>query len=350
VYPLLNWVSFKQCRATLRLLSLLPLLSLCFGQLAGYVLRLIIEACSRFLRLYRYVRLIGNCVSSWTFRSIPPPDNPTYTSDDVTVVIPTICGEDQHDDFKLCLQSCLAIEPHEILVITTNRNLLRIIELAHSIDARIQVMAVSVANKREQICEAIPRITTTLTLMADDDIELPPKSLPHILAPFEDLEVGAVGTCQRIRRREGLGILHRIVEYLGEGYIQRRNFEISATSYIDGKISCLSGRLAAIRTEILRSDQFMTGYVTEKWRGNPLNADDDNFVTRLLFAKGWAIRIQMCKEAEILTTLECNWGGFLKQCLRWARSNWRSNIKSVIFEWRVWVYVSHSCLVLFANM
>ena len=136
--------------------------------------------------------------------------------------------------------------------------------------------------------------------------KLPPKSLPHILAPFEDLEVSAVSTCQRIRRRPGLGILRRIVEYLGEGYIERRNFEISATSHMDGKISCLSGRLAVIRTEIFRSDQFMTSYVTEKWRGKPLNADDDNFVTRLLFAKGWAIRIQMCKEAEVLTTLECN--------------------------------------------
>ncbi|KAH8769332.1 polysaccharide synthase Cps1 [Hyaloscypha finlandica] len=237
------------------------------------------------LWLYRYVRLIVNYASSWTFRSIPPPENPTYTSDYVTVIILTICGEDQHDNFKLCLRSCLVIKPYEILVIIIDRNLVRITELAHSIDARIQVIAISVANKREQICEAIPRITTPLTLIADDDIELPPKSLPHILAPFEDLEVSAVSTCQRIRRRPGLGILRRIVEYLGEGYIERRNFEISATSHMDSKISCLSSRLA---------------------RGKPLNADDDNFVTRLLFAKGWAIRIQMCKEAEVLTTLECN--------------------------------------------
>ena len=139
-------------------------------------------------------------------------------------------------------------------MITTDSNLLRITELAHNINIRIQVIAVSVANKREQICEAIPRITTPLTLMADDDIELPPKSLPHILALFEDLEISIISTCQRVRRRPGLGIWRRIVEYLGECYIQRRNFEISATSHIDGKISCLSGRLAVIQMEILRSD------------------------------------------------------------------------------------------------
>ncbi|PVH71022.1 glycosyltransferase family 2 protein [Cadophora sp. DSE1049] len=297
------------------------------------------------LSLYRYVRLIVNCGSSWTFRSIPPPENPSYTSDDVTVLIPTICCEDQHDDFRLCLRSCLATKPHEILVSTIESDLLRITELAHSIDPRIQVMAASFANKRQQIYEAIPRITTSITILADDDIELPSKSLPHILAPFEDSKIGAVGTCQRVRRRPGLGILDTMWQYLGECYIERRNFEISATSHIDGRISCLSGRVAAIRTEILQSKELKAGYVTETWLGKRLNADDDNFVTRFLVAKGWGIRIQMSKEAEVLTTLEFGWG-FLKQCLRWARSNWRSNIKSIIFEWRVWMQTPWSLYAL----
>ena len=232
---------------------------------------------------------------------------------------------------------------------TIESDLLRITELAHSIDLRIQVIAANFANKRQQIYEAIPRITTSITILADDDVELPSKSLPHILAPFEDSNVGAVGTRQRVRRRPGLGIIDHMWQYLGECYIERRNFEISATSHIDGGISCLSGRTAAIRTEILQTEDFMTGYITETWLGKPLNPDDDNFVTRFLVAKGWGIRIQMSKEAEVLTTLEFGWG-FLKQCLRWARSNWRSNIKSIIFQWRVWMYVSHPCLVWFTNM
>jgi cellulose synthase/poly-beta-1,6-N-acetylglucosamine synthase-like glycosyltransferase len=294
--------------------------------------------------LYRYVRLIGNCASSWDFKSIPPPDNPTYTPGDVTYVIPTICREYQHADLERCLRSCLATKAYGIIVSTIESNLLRIADLAHSIDPRIQIIAASFANKRLQISEAVPKITTSITILADDDIELPSKSLPHILAPFEDRNVGAVGTRQRVRRRPGLGKIDRVWQYLGAGYIERRNFEISATSHIDGKISCLSGRTAAIRTEILSSEDFMRGYLTETWLGKPLNPDDDNFVTRFLVANGWDIRIQMSKEAEVLTTLEFGWG-FLMQCLRWARSNWRSNIKSIIFHWRIWMYVSHPCLV-----
>lgn len=41
-------------------------------------------------RLFRYTRLIVNCISHWTFRPIPIPETPTYTSDDVTIILPTI--------------------------------------------------------------------------------------------------------------------------------------------------------------------------------------------------------------------------------------------------------------------
>jgi cellulose synthase/poly-beta-1,6-N-acetylglucosamine synthase-like glycosyltransferase len=181
-------------------------------------------------------------------------------------------------------------------VSTIESDLLRITKLAHSIDPRIQVIAASFANKRQQIYEAIPRITTPITILADDDIKLPSESLPHILASFEDSKIGAVGTCQSVRRRPGLGMIDQIWQYLGECYIERRNFEISATSHMDGGISCLSGRTAAIRTKILQTQDFITGYVTETWLGIPLNADDDNFVTRLLVAKGWGIRIQILSD------------------------------------------------------
>jgi hypothetical protein len=80
-------------------------------------------------------------------------------------------------------------------VVTTNNNLLQITKLAHNINTRIQVIAVSFANKREQICEVILRITTLLILMADNNIELPLKSLPYIFTLFKDLKISAVGTC-----------------------------------------------------------------------------------------------------------------------------------------------------------
>jgi hypothetical protein len=95
-------------------------------------------------------------------------------------------------------------------VLTIESNLLQITKLAHSINLRIQVIAASFANKRQQIYKAILRITTLITILADDNIKLPLELLPYILTPFEDSKIGAVSTYQRVRRRPGLGIIDQI--------------------------------------------------------------------------------------------------------------------------------------------
>jgi hypothetical protein len=54
-----------------------------------------------------------------------------------------------------------------------------------------------------------------LRVLLDDDVKCPPQLASHMLAPFEDIAIGAVGTCQGIRRRPGLGMLGRMWQYLG---------------------------------------------------------------------------------------------------------------------------------------
>jgi hypothetical protein len=58
-----------------------------------------------------------------------------------------------------------------------------------------------------------------------------------------------------------------------------RNFEISATHWIEGSTSCMSGRTNAIRIQIVKDCAF-------------LSADDDNFVTRWLIEHEWKTWIQ----------------------------------------------------------
>jgi hypothetical protein len=87
--------------------------------------------------------------------------------------------------------------------------------------------------------------------MADDNVTWPSTIFPWLLAPFEDKEMGAVGTSQRVRRLKTGTLMERCYNWLGAVYIERRNFEISATHYIDRGTSCMSGRTCAFRTEIL---------------------------------------------------------------------------------------------------
>ncbi|TVY14933.1 hypothetical protein LARI1_G008374 [Lachnellula arida] len=287
------------------------------------------------LWLHRYFRFIGNTWSHWTYHTVPIPGKPSYTSKDITVIIPTI--HNNFEELRESLQSILACQPYELLLVTTSDKYQRLLAFVKTLEvSNIRVSHVPIANKRIQVCEAIPMVKTALIIMADDDVTWPRTILPWLLAPFEDSKIGGVGPCQRVKRiRSGHPLMERIYNWLGAAYIERRNFEISATHGLDGGTSCMSGRTCAFRSEILQSPLFLDGFKTERWGKFQLNADDDNFVTRWLVSNQWKTWIQYNKECEIETTLE-NDVKFLYQCSRWARSNWRSNYTSLITERHVW--------------
>jgi cellulose synthase/poly-beta-1,6-N-acetylglucosamine synthase-like glycosyltransferase len=259
---------------------------------------------------------------------MPIPLNPTYFPKDVTAIIPTI-----KIDFKKLrqtIESMLLCHLSQILLVTQESEYATLEKFANSINAdNLRVLKVPAANKRRQLCQAIPLVKTKIIVLADDDVKWPSTILPWLLAPFENPKIGGVGTCQRVERLEIGPIIKRCWNWFGRAYIERRNFEISATHWIDGGTSCMSGRTHAIRTEILNYSAFLSSFQEERWGKHLLNADDDNFVTRWLFANGWKTWVQYNQYCEIETTLENN-SKFLKQCSRWARSNWRSNLKTLI--------------------
>ncbi|POR34484.1 Hyaluronan synthase [Tolypocladium paradoxum] len=286
------------------------------------------------LWLHRYLRLLVHCVSHWAYKSKPIPAKPTFTHEDVTVVIPTI--HNVFEELRPSLQSILACKPAALILVTTHDRRKGLELLAESLShPDVRVLHTPIANKRLQVCEALPNVKTAITVMADDDVTWPSTILPWILAPFEDPKIGGVGTCQRVRRERTGSWATRAWNWLGAAYIERRNFEISATHNIDGGTSCMSGRTGAYRSEILSSHDFLHGFRNEKWRKWILNADDDNFVTRWLVSHQWKTWIQYNRECELETTLE-NGHKFLYQCSRWARSNWRSNWTSLVRERHVW--------------
>ena len=201
---------------------------------------------------------------------------------------------------------------------------------------KVRVLSIAYPNKRHQIVRAIPDIKTTITVFADDDVLWPSKLLHWILAPLEDDSYGGVGTNQRLRRAERPSNQQRIYGYLNALYLERRNFDCAPCMYMDGGLPCLSGRTVAYRTSILQDEAFIWSFTHEEWLGRyRLNADDDNFITRWLVSHDKKIAYQYHKEAEVLTTLEDN-PKFVKQCLRWSRSNWRSNLTSMFWDRHIW--------------
>ncbi|KAH9880761.1 hypothetical protein IAQ61_001055 [Plenodomus lingam] len=294
------------------------------------------------LFLFRYVRLWVNLASNWTYRPIQPVDEPTITSKDMTVIIPTVAEDLQQ--LKETVQSAYRLEPLELLLVTPDSRVKRVYQMVEELGnpKLIQVLSVSQANKRRQLCRAIPEVETKITLLLDDDVWLPEKFTKWILAPFEDARVGGVGTNQQLRRFNRSNIW----EFLGAIYLVRRNFDCTACNWIDGGLPCLSGRAVAYRSEILQDSNFTYGFTHETWGSDHfLNADDDNFITRWLFSHDWKIKIQNHRECEVETTLE-NDSKYLRQCLRWVRSNWRSNLTSLT-ETKMWTSYPWSLYAVF---
>ncbi|KAL8353846.1 hypothetical protein RB601_003603 [Gaeumannomyces tritici] len=181
---------------------------------------------------------------------------------------------------------------------------------------RIRIFCIPVANKRLQVCKALPYVTTPITIMADDDVTWPKTLMPWILAPLKNERIGGVSTCQRVRRDAGVSILWRASNWLGACYIERRNFEISATHNIDGGTSCMSGRTGAYRTDIFRDPAFQHSFKTERWRDFILNADDDNFVTRWLPWSTYALHI------ATFTFLAFVFDPLILASLWWGTADW----------------------------
>ncbi|KAK0732388.1 hypothetical protein B0T21DRAFT_412567 [Apiosordaria backusii] len=301
------------------------------------------------LATWRYARFILNCIGWLLYKPAPLPKNPTYTPNrDVTVVLPTI--DPTGVDFQECISTCAQNEPHQIIVITAGDELLVKTEKAvdyyikHYPKTKFTVGRALIASKRAQVAVAVPLVQTAITVMLDDHVFWKKNFLRELLAPFEDPEIGLVGTNKKVRRLPNLSIWRRIWNMLGATYLYRHNFEVRSANYWDGGAFVISARTCALRTRIVQDPEYLAGYVDERFffgLCGPLNPDDDNYNTRFSVRKGWRIKFQYTDDAEIETTVgvaDPVHKKFLGQCTRWARTTWRSNPCSLFTDGSVWAY------------
>lgn len=302
---------------------------------------------------WRYLRFGINLLAFWCYFPSRKPKQPTYTTTDVTAVIPTV--DPARKAFHETLKSCADNNPAKIIVVTAGDQLYRrankyvMRQFANNYPSiKFAVLRTQVASKRAQVALAVPEIETDIAVLLDDHVFWGPKYLETILYPFEDERIGLVGTNKRVRRKEGLDTWGRIWNMIGATYLCRHNFEIRATNTVDGGVFVVSGRTCAIRSEILRHPEFVPGLVNERFffgLFGPLNADDDNYNTRFVVRQGWKIKIQYTEDAVMYTDLGVEKplvSKFLGQCRRWARTTWRSNLCSLITDRSVYIYQPYS--------
>jgi cellulose synthase/poly-beta-1,6-N-acetylglucosamine synthase-like glycosyltransferase len=289
-----------------------------------------------FLAIWKGLKIFIHTFSYylWT-RPAQAPQNPTITPADVTVIVPTICNFEQ--EFLDCILSILANQPAKVIIsVVGYEKRMEAIQACEKINPRIEVVSVSEANKRTQLIKAVENVRTEITVYADDHVFWPTTFLRSALAPFEDPIVGLVGTSRRVRRNRKLPFLDNFFNYIACIYLERHNFECTATYNIDGGVFVISGRTGLVRTSAIHSLEYRTEFQNEYF-GNtgPMKVDDDNFNTRFMVRHGYKVVFHNDPKATIETTLVHDPGQLTKfrgQLLRWARTTWRSNLKSLITD------------------
>lgn len=212
-----------------------------------------------FLLVVKFGKVLVHTFSYYVLWRRIPLRNTVYKPSDVTVIVSTV--GDFGIEFQMCIRSILENKPARILVVTVG-------DMANAISAceklcpyTIEVMAIDEPDKRRQFLKAVGSVTTQIIVTADDHVKWPKTYLQSTLMPFDDEKTGLVGTVKRVIRDRGNSVLESALNYEAVIYLERHNFECTASYNIDGGIFVISGRTALMRTEIVRTNEFHHEYL-----------------------------------------------------------------------------------------
>jgi hypothetical protein len=307
-----------------------------------------------FLFMFRYVRATLNAVASRLYRPTPILENPQYTAQDVTVVIPTT--DVSNPTFHKVIRSILKHNVAKIIITSAGDAVLSQLPALHAAipefrsDMEFADFSTSCSlvhrakpNYRQQVAKAMDSVDTKILIIADDHTYWPssPNSIPSLLAPFEDPKIGAVGPAILGKHHHHPLSFRGFWNFIGMVYLMRNHMQDRATNTVDGGLSCLTGGFGVYRSSIWKDPVFLSAYLNEYisffglYKVGPLTVDDDKFHTRWLVNHGWKIKVQGGPETTLLTELGV-WPRFHGQILRWTRTSWRTVPRTLFVDRTCW--------------
>ncbi len=262
---------------------------------------------------------------AWLVRRVPASMYKTVVNNfecPLSIVVPVY--QENPEIFEKAIQSWLDNDVAEIiLVIDVGDGVCQEIAAQYP----VTVIITDVPGKRDALRRGWEAATTPLVALVDSDTIWAPDVARIVAMPFVDPVVGGVATRQNVYH--GHGFLQRV----NDMYLDYRYFdENAAQSAVSRTLSCLSGRTAVYRRDILLaiSDEFMT----EHFMGVQCMSGDDKRLTSLTIKRGYRTVLQ--RSARVWSTFPDRTSTFFKQRLRWSRNTWRSDIRATVLERWAW--------------
>ncbi|QPC74530.1 hypothetical protein HYE68_005282 [Fusarium pseudograminearum] len=251
-----------------------------------------------------------------------PLEKPTFPTGTVSILILTI---DTPDDFTNTLQSCVASQPKEIIVVTIPRDLARVKSLASPVlqksgNVPIAILTVPKPGRRTQMALAVREATGDVLCFVDDDTVWPTDNvLPYLLA----------GAWIPTERRNPDALTPWEVAAIRK--LSSNNEKQMVLHASGGGIWCLVGRTMLLRTAALNPGTFLDDLTNEIFAGGLLQTGEDSFITRWLRRNGWELFHQDAREAEVFTEVKCD-STYVGQLIRWRRNGFQAFINQLFID------------------
>jgi hyaluronan synthase len=199
--------------------------------------------------------------------------------------------------------------------------------LAADDEPRVRVVVTGVPGKRHALRLGWEAAATPLVALVDSDTFWAPDTARRLRMPFADAGIGGVAARQNVHRPRGL------LQRVNDMYLDYRYFdELSGQTVVGRSVSCLSGRTAVYRRDILQ--RVADDFLAETFLGVPCMSGDDKRLTSLTAALGYATVLQ--RSARVWSTFPGTPGTFVRQRVRWARNTWRSDLRALLLDRWVW--------------
>lgn len=237
----------------------------------------------------------------------------------LSIVVPVY--QEDPEIFAYAIESWLANDVEEVVLVIDVTD-----EACQGIAARypVTVVVTDVPGKRDALRRGWEACSTDLVALVDSDTIWAEDVAAEVCKPFADPRVGGVGTRQNVYNPRGF------LQRVNDMYLDYRYFDENAAQTVMGQaVSCLSGRTAVYRRELLL--EISADFMQETFMGVPCMSGDDKRLTTLILERGHHTYMQ--RSARVWSTFPGTWRIFVKQRLRWARNTWRSDLRALSRPW-----------------
>ena len=230
--------------------------------------------------------------------------------------------------FRRAIESWIANQPERIIAVIDVTDTKSFAVAAEY--PQVEVMPIDLPGKRPALALGVDASDTELVVLVDSDVIWDSGVLQKVKMPFADPRIGGVGTRQNMYPSDG--VKATLWERIADIYLDiRYSDEVPATTQWGRAVSCLSGRTAAYRTKLLQD--LREPFLNEKFMGNQCMSGDDKRYTSLILQNGYRTWNQL--DAQVWSTFNPKFSGFIKQRIRWSRNSFRSDLRAL---WQGWVW------------